>query len=102
PGLQNQKLNRPCSSMTLPASAPEALPKSGESTFGEKNPKGTRFSLLNALKKFALNSKKAPSPRCKKLGSPVRLAALRSMEKYFGPRNELRPMPGRNVPPGLF
>src|SRR5215207_6460736 len=95
-----QKLNRACNSTTRPANAFCARPKSGLSTVDEKNPNGARFRLLKALNKFALNSRNAPSPR--NAGTPVRFAKLRSTAKYLGPRNELRPMPGGNRPPGLF
>src|SRR5829696_3008084 len=67
---------------------------------GAKNSNGARFRLLKALKKFALTSRNAPSPR--KRGMPVRFAKLKSTAKYLGPRNELRPMPGGNTPPGLL
>src|SRR5215510_433140 len=67
---------------------------------GEKNSNGARFRLLKALKKFALTSRNAPSPR--KRGRPVRFPRLKSTAKYLGPRNELRPMPGGSKPFGLF
>src|SRR6185369_10197126 len=76
-----------------------ALPKSGLSTFGEKKPNGVRFRLLKTLKKFALTSRNDASPR--NAGRPVRLPRLISTAKYFGPRNELRPIPGGNFPSGL-
>src|SRR5690349_11232903 len=80
--------------MILPESAPVALPKFGsvivvlELAYAN----GARLVMLKMLKKFALISKFAPSP--KKPGIPNRFARLRSTWRYFGPRNELRPMPG--------
>src|SRR4029453_3468752 len=52
-------------------------------------PSGCRFRMLKILKKFALISRFGDSH-----GSPNRFASVRSIWRYFGPRKELRPIPG--------
>src|SRR5438128_1697873 len=85
-----QKLNRPCNSITRPASAPGERPKFGSVTFVLELANGNdcRFSRLKTLKKFALTSRLAPSFRNRE--SPNRLESVRSTSRYFGPRKELR------------
>src|SRR4051812_21387053 len=46
------------------------------------------------LKKLALRSRPAPSRRFHRPFNPNRFTMLRSMERYFGPRKTLRPIPG--------
>jgi hypothetical protein len=55
---------------------------------------GARFKVLNALKRFARNSKLAFSPSKRVVGNPNCFARLKSTCLKLGPGNELRPIGG--------
>ena len=56
---------------------------------------GSKFKLLKTLKKLNRTSIPALSPKNPTLGKPNRLTSDRSVSKYLGPNNVLRPIIGR-------